>query len=99
MSGEKKMSKVISDSHLNFFSTWRTILRSERAKVKDNVDAQSTNVEAMEKQRDLQCFLMSCKNTLDGDFEGLSKLEAAILKQTVSFRQFCISDLFHAVDK
>ena len=53
-----------------------------RALVEDNIDAQSTNVKVMEKQRSLQRCFMSRENTLDGDFESLSKLEAAILKQS-----------------
>ena len=77
------------------------VITSEEA---DNEHSQSTNVElisskeAMERLRDLQRFFMSRENTQDGEFESLSKLETAILKQTVSFRQFCISDFFHAVD-
>ena len=56
-------------------------------------------VDIVEFLTDLQRCFMSRKNTPDEDFKSLSKLETAILKQTVSFRQFCISDLFHAVDK
>ena len=64
---EKKTSKVIRDLHLNRFATWQTILRQ------DSKLTLHAKVDIVEFLTDLRRCFMSRKNTLDGDFESLSK--------------------------